>query len=117
MMTRKQNKLVNVHLVPQEESKLDFPEIFDANGVLSYPTSSNRTVAGLSLLVPMSPGFGEPISLCVNHRLTDIAAIRKKSTTKVIKREEKVFKPICIKEKLYNQALYDFFGITAGAKL
>ena len=86
MMTRKQNELVDVHLVPQEESKLYFPDIFDADGVLLYPTLSSGTVAGLSLLVPISPGFGEPISLCVNHRPTDIAAIRKKSTTKVIKR-------------------------------
>ena len=29
----------------------------------------------------------------------------------------KVSKPICIKDKLYNKALYDFVGITAGAQL
>ena len=117
MMTRKQNELVDVHLVPQEESKIEFPDIFDANGVLSYPTLSSGTVTGLSLLVPMSPGFGEPISLRVNHLPTDIASIRKKSTTKVIEREEKRFLLICIKDKLYNQAPYDFVGITAGAQL
>ena len=78
MMTRKQNELVDVHLAPQEESKLDFSNIFDVNGVLSYPNSSSGTVAGLALLVLMSPSFGEPISLCVNHCPTEIAAIRKK---------------------------------------
>ena len=103
--------------MPQEESKLDFPDIFDADGVLLYPTSSSGIMSGLSLLVPMSPGFGEPISFCINHCATDVAAIRKKSTIEVIEREEKVSKPICIKDKLYNQALYDYVGITTVAQL
>ena len=117
MMTRKQNEPVDVHLVPHKKSKSYIPDIFDADGVLLYPTLSSGTLAGLSLLVPTSPGFGEPISLCVNHCPTYIAAIRKKSTIEVIEREEKVSKPICIKDKLYNQAPYDFVGITAGAQL
>ena len=85
MMTRKQNEFVDIPLVPHKESKLDFPAIYDVNGVLSYSTSSSGTVAGLALLVPISPVLREPISLRVNHRTTDVAAIQKKSTTKVIK--------------------------------
>ena len=72
---------------------------------------------GLSLLVPMLPDFGEHISLPVNHYKTDVAAIQKKSTIKVIEKEVEVSKPICIKDKLYNHALFDFVGITAGAQL
>ena len=41
----------------------------------------------------------------------------KKSTTKVIENEVEVSKPICIKDKLYNKALCDFVGITAGTQL
>ena len=117
MMTRMQKKLVDIPLLPHKESKLDFPEVFSANGILLYPTSSSGTVAGLALLVPMSLTFGKPISFPVNYRPTDLAAIRKKSTTKVIGNEVKVSKLICIKDKLYNKALYDFVGITAGAQL
>ena len=93
------------------------PEIIDSNGVLSYLTLSNGTVAGLALLVPMSPVFGEPILLPVNHCLTDIAALRQKSTTKVIENNKTVMKPICIEEELYNNAPFEFVGITAGAQL
>ena len=67
MMTRKQNEFVDIPLVPQQRSKLDFPAIYNANGVLLYSTSSSGTVAGLALLVTMSPVFGEPLSLSVNH--------------------------------------------------
>ena len=117
MMNAQQEELSKIVHVLQAGFENDIPHVSDANGVLLYPTLSRGTVAGLSLLVPMYPGFGEPISLCVNHCPTDIAVIRKKLTTKVIKREEKVFKPICIKDKLYNQAPYDFVGITAEAQL
>ena len=55
MMKRMQSELVDVPLVTDKESKLDFPDVYNANGVLSYPTSSIRTVAGLDLLVLMSP--------------------------------------------------------------
>ena len=103
--------------MPKEQSKLDFPDIYDANGVLLYSTSSSGTVAGLALLVSMSPVFGKPISLRVSHCTTDVAAIQKKSTTEVIEKEEKVSKPICIEDKFHNQAPYDYVGITAGAQL
>ena len=112
-----QNELVDIPFVPHKESKSNFPEVYNADAVLSYPTSSSGTVEGLALLVPMMLTFGEPISLPVNYRPTDLAAIQKKSTTKAIENEEKVSKPICIKDKLYNKALYDFVGITAGAQL
>ena len=72
----------------------------NANGVLSYPTLSNGTVAGLTLLVPMSLVFKEPILLPVNHLLTDIAALRKKSTIKLIENNKTFKKQICIKEEL-----------------
>ena len=75
MMTRHQKELVNIILVPQEESKSDFPEIFDADEVLLYSTSSSGTVAGLALLVLMSLTFGEPIYLPVNYCPKDLAAI------------------------------------------
>ena len=98
MMTRKQNEFVDIPLVPHKESKLDFPDIFDANRVLLYFTSSSGTVASLSLFVPMSPGFGESIFLRVNHCTTDVAAIRKKLIIKVIEREEKLSRTICIED-------------------
>ena len=74
-------------------------------------------LVGLSLLVPMSPGFGEPISLPVNYRPTDLAAIRKKKTANMTEEEVTVSKPICIEDELYKNALFDFVGITAGAQL
>ena len=89
----------------------------NANGVLYYPTLSNGTVAGLALLVPMLVVFGEPISLPVNHCPTDIAALRKQSETQVIDNNKTFKKPICIKEELYNNASFDFVGITAGLQL
>ena len=116
-MTAKQEELSKIACVSKGESTKNFPKIMDADGVLSYPTLSNGTVAGLALLVPMSPVFGEPISLPVNYRPTDIAALRKKYTTKVIENNKTVMKPICIKEELYNNAPFDFVGITAGAQL
>ena len=94
MMARNQNEFFNIPLVPQEQSKLDFPAIYDANGALSYSTSSSGTVAGFALLVTMSPVFRETISLRVNHPTTDVATIQKKSTTVVIKKKEKVSKTI-----------------------
>ena len=100
MMNAQQEELLKVDHVPQAGFDNDIPHVFDADGVLSHPTSSSGTVAGLSLLVPMSPGFGEPISLPVNHCKTDLASIRKKSTLNVIKEEVTVSKPICIKDEL-----------------
>ena len=98
MMTAKQEELSKIACVPKGESTKDFPEIMDADGVLSYPTLSNGNVTRLSLLVLMPPVFGEPILLPVSHRLTDITALRKKSTTKVIENNKTVVKPICIKK-------------------
>ena len=69
-MTRMQEKLDNILLVPQEESKSDFPNIFDADEVLLYSTSSRFTVAGLALFVPKSLTFEEliplPVEICVS---------------------------------------------------
>ena len=112
-----QEELAGIPLVPQEEFKSDLPNISDADIVLLYSTSSSGTVAGLALIVPMSSTLREPISLPVNYCPTNPSAIWKKSTTKVIENEEKLSKAICIKDKLYNKALYDFVGITAGAQL
>ena len=69
------------------------------------------------MLVPMSPGFGELISLPVNYRPTDLAAIRKKKTTNVIEEEATVSKPICIEDELYKNAPFGFIRITAGSQL
>ena len=65
----------------------------------------------------MSVVFEEPILLPVNHRPTDIVALRNQSETQVIKNYKTVKKPICIKEELYNNALFDFVGIAAGLQL
>ena len=116
-MTAKQEKLSKIACVLKGESTKDFPKIMDANSVLSYPTLSNGTVARLALLVPMSPVFGEPISLPVNHRPTYIAALIKNSTTKLIDNNKMFMKKICIEEELYNNAPFDFVGITAEAQL
>ena len=117
MMTTQQKELSKIACVPKGKSTKKFPEIMDTDGILSYPTLFNDTVAGLVLLVSMSPVFGEPILLPVNHCLTDIAALKNKSTIKVIKNNKTVKKQICIKEELYNNAPFNFIGITAGAQL
>ena len=77
MMTAKQEELSKIACVPQGESTKDFPETMDADDFLSYPTLSNGTVAGLDLLVLMSPVFGEPILLPANHCPTGIAALKR----------------------------------------
>ena len=41
---------------------LDIPEVLDADSVIFYPKKSSGTVSGVSLLVPMSPTFGEPVA-------------------------------------------------------
>ena len=97
MTNAQQEELSKISHVPQAGFDNDIPHFLDADGILSYPTFSSGTVAGLSLLVPMSPGFGEPISLPINYRPTDLATIRKKSTINVIKEEVTASKPICIK--------------------
>ena len=117
MMKAQKEERSNIASVLTGELTNNFPEIIDANGVLSYPTLSNGTVARLALLVLMSVVFGEPILLPVNHCSTDIAALRKQSVTQVIKNNKTVKKLICIKEELYNNAPFDFVGITAGAQL
>ena len=94
MMKAQQEKLSNIACVLTAESTKSFPEIIDFNGVLSYPTLSNGTVAGLALLVPMLVVFGEPILLPVNYCPTDIAALRKQSKTQVIKNDNTVKKQI-----------------------
>ena len=53
MMKSQQEELTNIAKVLKGDTTKEFPEIVDANGVLSYPTSSNGTVSGLALLVSM----------------------------------------------------------------
>ena len=117
MMNTQREDLSKILYVPQAGFDNDILQVLDADEVLSYPTFSSGTVAGLPLFVPMLPGFGEPKSLPVNHCKTDVVAIRKKPIIKVIKKELAVSKPICIKDELYNHALFDFVGITAEAQL
>ena len=104
MMNAQQKELSKIVHFPQAGFDNDIPYVFDANRVLLYSTSSSKTVAGLSLLVPMSPGFGESISLPVNYRPTDLAAICKKLTINVIEEEVTVSTPICIEDELYKNA-------------
>ena len=99
-MYAQREELSKIAHVTQTGFDNDIPLVSDADGILLYPTFSSGKVSGLSLLVPMLPGFGEPISLSVNHCKLDVAYIQKKSTIEVIKKEKKVFKPICIKDKL-----------------
>ena len=64
----------------------DFPQVLDADGVILYPTGSSNTVAGVQLLVPMSPAFGEPVSLDVNRRNTDLNALRDETDMEAIEK-------------------------------
>ena len=52
-----QEELSKIVHVLQEGFDDEIFHVSDANGVLLYPNCSSETVAGLSLLVPMSPGF------------------------------------------------------------
>ena len=63
-------------IVPVLSKNFDVPQVLDADGLLLYHTGSSITVAGVLLLVPMSPTFGELVSLYVNHRKTDLNALR-----------------------------------------
>ena len=49
MMDAQQEELSKIVHVPQAGCDNDIPHVSDANGVLLYPTSSSRTLAGLSL--------------------------------------------------------------------
>ena len=115
MMNAQREELSKIAHIPQTGFDNYIPLVSDADGILLYPTFSSGTVAGLSLLVPILPGFGEPIPLLVNHCKTDVAAIQKKSTIKVIEKEKKVSKPICIEDGLHKKSPFDFVVITAGA--
>ena len=96
---------------------MDIPEVLDATGVIFYLTDSSNTVAGVSLLVPMSPTFGEPVSLCVNHRNTDLNALQDESEMEVVENGKHVIKKACIEKKLYKHKDLDYVGSTAGAQL
>ena len=81
-MNAKQEELSKIVHVPKSGFDNDIPHVADADGVLLYPTSSSRKVKELALLVLMSPGFGEPIFLPVNHCKTDADFIREKFLSK-----------------------------------
>ena len=104
-------------IVPVSSKYLDIPEVFDANGVIFYPTGSSGTVAGVSLLVSMSPTFGEPVSLCVNHQNTDLNALQDESEMDAIKNGKYVTKKACTEKELYQHENFDYIGATAGAQL
>ena len=63
-------------IVPVSSKHFDVPQVLDADGVILYPMGSSSTVSGVLLLVPMSLNFGETVSLCVNHRNTDLNALQ-----------------------------------------
>ena len=75
MMNAQQEELSKIVHVPQAGFDNNILYFSDANKVLLYPTFSSGTVAGLSLLVLMLPGFGEPVSFPINHCKTDVAVI------------------------------------------
>ena len=89
-------------MVPVLSKHFDVPQVLDADGVILYPTGSSSTVARVSLLVPMYPNFGEPVSLCVNHRNTDLNALRHESNIKVMEKDKYLIKKACILKKIYE---------------
>ena len=83
-------------VVPMSSKHLDILQVVDTDGVIFYPMGSSSAVAGLLLLVPMSLTFGEPVSLCVNHRKTDLNALRHETDSKVMEKGKFVIKKACI---------------------
>ena len=63
-------------ILPVSSKHLDVTQVVGANCVIFYPTGSSGTVVGVSLLVSMSPTFGELVLLCVNHRNIDLNALQ-----------------------------------------
>ena len=109
-MGANQKKLAEeiVDLIVAVSSKhLDIPEVLGSDGVIFYPTDSSSTVSGVLLLVPMSPTFGEPVSLCVNHRNTDLNALQDESEMEVVENGKHVIKKACIEKELYKHEDFD----------
>ena len=75
--------------MPVLSKHFDVPQVLDADSVILYPTGSSSTVAGVSLLVPMSPTFGEPVLLEVNHRNTDLNALQDETDTDAIEKKKR----------------------------
>ena len=120
-MNRHQATLYQTKFVPTSNIdkcvSLSSNNIMDTDDVLSYCTSFQSSVAGMSLLVPMSPIFGEPLSLPVNHRMTDLSSLKDKTTKEVVQDGKKVVKEFCIADELYGHAKLDYFIMSGGVAL
>ena len=117
MMNAQQEELLKIANFSQTGFDNNILYVSDADGVLLYPTFSSGTVAGLSLLVPMLPGFGEAISLPVNHCKKDVAAIQKKTTIKVIKKEKGVQTNLYRRQVLQTRSVRLFWDHCRSAAL
>ena len=114
---KKLAKKITDLLVPVLSKHLDVPQVLDADGVIFYPMGSSSTVAGLLLLVPMSPTFEEPVLFDFNHRNTYLNALRDETDMGVIEKGKNVIKKVCIAKELYENTEFDHMGTTAGAQL
>ena len=119
-MESNQKKLAKkvAHLiVPVLSKHFDVPQVLDADGVILYSAGSSSSVAGVLLLVLMSPTFREPVWLDVNHLKRDLNTLQDETDMDAIEKVKNVIKKACISKEVYENAEFNHVGATAGAQL